>query len=183
MRQTYRARYGDELSKPDAQCYVWKESLAVTNYLRSKQLDFSNLFSQNQHVRFFLPIRHPIDCAISNAKTGHGKRFDDVESQNHANILEAVVREIAWFRQLQRQHPDRFFSMFQYDLNADRFAELAKFLGVEPDSRWVADAIHCSELKASYEHSDNLLETFQSSVNEHFSDDAEYRERLLRFVA
>lgn len=182
MRETYRARYGEQLNKTDAQCYVWKESLTVTNYLRSNNIDFHELFEHNPHVRFFLPIRHPIDCAISNAKTGHAKRFDQVDNQDHVSILKAVVREIAWFRGLQRQYPDRFFAMFQYDLNAERLREFAGFLNVEPDERWVADAVKCSDIKASYEYSDELVNTFRAAIDEHFSDDLVFGNQLMRFV-
>ena len=182
MRKTYQARYGNQLQKTGTQCYVWKESLTVTNYLRSQNFAFDDLFESNPHVRFFLPIRHPIDCAISNAKTGHAKRFDQVNVADHISILEAVLREIAWFRGLQRRNPDRFFSLFQYDLHPDQFSNLAKFLGIQPDNRWLQDAEKCSDLKAPYDHPVELVRSFKAQVDEHFSSDTEFRDRLLSFM-
>ena len=56
MREAYRARFGDELHKVDAECFVWKESLAVSNYLRAQNVPIDGLLARNQHVRFVLPI-------------------------------------------------------------------------------------------------------------------------------
>ena len=181
LRDTYRARHGEHLEKHN-ECYVWKESLAVTNYLRSNNIDLAALFDRNPCVRFLLPIRHPIDCAISNAKTGHGKRFDQVESQDPASILNAVIREVAWFRAQAARYPERFFSFCQYEFNAELLRQVARFLRIEADERWVRDALKCYELKPSYDHSPDLLASFRSSVEQQFVDDPDFKQRLLRFV-
>lgn len=182
LRDTYRARHGEQLENRDAECYVWKESLTVTNYLRSNNIDLTSLFDRNPHIKFLLPIRHPIDCAISNAKTGHGKRFNQVENQNPASILNAVIREVAWFREQATRYPERFFSFCQYEFDAEMLSQLARFLLIEADWRWVSDALKCYELKPSYDHSPELLATFRSSVEQQFAGDSEFKKRMLRFL-
>ncbi len=184
MRDTFKLRYGDKLEKDEPRCYVWKESLAVTNYLRANKTDFRDLFERNPQLRFLLPVRNPMDCAVSNAKTGHGKRFDGVIShQNATSVLNAVVREIAWFRQLQQEFPDRFFAMFQFQFDANHFRELARFLDVSPEERWVRDALTCCQVKASYDHDAEFVATFRDAIDRHFSNDPLYRDRLRSFVA
>ena len=182
LRDTYQDRHGAELERCDAACYVWKESLNVTNYLRSHDIDLVAFCERNPHVRFLLPIRHPIDCAISNAKTGHGKRFNQVESQCPADILDAVIREIAWFHEQSAPQPDRFFSFFQYDFDTELLQRLACFLGINADERWINDALKCYQLKPSYNHSPQLLTAFRSSVELHFAHDAIFQRRMLRFL-
>ena len=182
MREAYGARFGDELYKSDAECFVWKESLAVSNYLRAQNVPIDGLLARNQHVRFLLPIRNPMDCAISNVRTGHGKRFDQVQRQDFRDVLKAVVREIDWFHRLSRAYPDRFFSFCEYEVDASLLASLAEFLSIEADPRWIRDALHCYDVKASYDHSAEHVAELQRLIDDHFADDAEFAGRLKKFL-
>jgi hypothetical protein len=183
MRKTYSCRYGEQLEKRDAECYVWKESLTVTNYLRSNDIDLDALLARNPYVRFLLPIRHPIDCAISNAKTGHAKRFQQIENPDPQNVLHAVLREIDWFRKKSQQHPERFFSFCQYELDAKLLDRFARFLNIDPEDRWIADALKCYELKGAYAHTPELRSLFRSMVMDYFADDIDFQQRMLKFVS
>ncbi len=182
MREAYGARFGAELCKANAECFVWKDSLAVTNYLRAENLSLDEILTHNPYVRFLLPIRHPIDCALSNVRTGHGKRFERAESRDSCSVLRAVVGEIAWFHRVSRAHPDRCFSFCQYELDAALLAGLADFLAIEADQRWIADALKCYDLKPSYDHAPELVAEFRRLVDEHFADDTEFASRLRMFL-
>jgi len=49
--------------------------------LRDNNVGLDEWFEQNNQLRFLLPIRHPIDCALANQGTGHAKHLGLAEDE------------------------------------------------------------------------------------------------------
>lgn len=159
VRELYRSRYGSTLVKPAIRCVYWKESLRVTNFLRQSEIDIRALLAAEPRLRFIMPIRNPLDCAISNARTGHFKLFGE-ETADLPRILDRVLDCLAWFADLQAQHPDRFFCYPQDEFGARLLSDLACFLSVDDDPQWIEDALLCYRLKPSYAPPEALLRRY-----------------------
>jgi hypothetical protein len=57
-----------------------------------------------------MPIRNPMDCARSNLLTGHVGLFGrQLDHPSDEDVLELVLDEILWFKELESAVPDRFF--------------------------------------------------------------------------
>lgn len=66
LKRVYGQRYEGRPTKPSVECLILKESLRVTNVIRSRQGLVGNLLDHNEEIRFLLPIRHPLACTTSN---------------------------------------------------------------------------------------------------------------------
>jgi hypothetical protein len=182
MRAAYRARYGDLLVKDDIQCLFWKESLAVSNLIRGDRVDLGAIFRQNGELRFLMPVRNPMDCAISNLQTGHAARFSSCSMNSSVvEVLGAVLEELSWFLGLQRTFPDRFFCYYENAFEASWCGEIASFLEIAPDLRWQEDVLKVFEIKPSYPHPEELLAKYRAVVDASFVEFPDVRERLLAF--
>jgi hypothetical protein len=179
----FRKRYGDALIKRRVESIVWKDPLIVSQLLRRKRIDVSHLFERNDKLRFLMPVRNPLDCARSNLETGFAEtlvRSGDPNDPSH--VVRAILEELAWFRRLTRETPDRFFDVFEFEVDRGALLRLADFLGLAPDERWIADALHCFRSEAHYEHGAELIQHYRMLVGELFADDRETASRLLRFA-
>ncbi|MGH9160597.1 MAG: hypothetical protein ACRD2X_11530 [Vicinamibacteraceae bacterium] len=182
MGALHRSR-GGQLLKDDIRCLFWKESLRTSNAIRHSQFDFEQVFARNDRLRFLLPIRNPLDCATSNLKTGHVAIFDHLH--RHSSLLDctrAVLDEIQWFGGLQRRFPDRFFSYFEHEISRDMLTRLASFLRVEPDARWLDDAVAAMELKEGYRYDEDVLRAYEQYVHDNFGDLQTLHAGLLKFL-
>ena len=72
------------LLKQNITALFWKESLRTSNHIRRHNVDLSRLFKLNRQIRFLLPIRNPLDCAVSNLKTGKVNIFQNEDK--HSDI-------------------------------------------------------------------------------------------------
>jgi len=154
----------------------------TTNYLRQRNVNLAELLHANAKLRFLMPIRNPMDCAVSNCKTGHRKRFLGRVQNDPFHVLAAVVREIQWFQQLKSEYPNRFFSFFQYELEAGKFHEIAEFLQLGSDQRWSVQAARLCRIKPSYDHDEKMISHFRELVIRHFTSDSEFAAKLSLFA-
>jgi hypothetical protein len=178
MRRLYRERYGDSPAKKRIDSLFWKESLLVTHFIREHEVDLPDLLARNDRLRFLLPSRHPMDCALSNPTTGHSKCFSASAVSSPEAILDRVIEEIAWFLDLQAEHPDRFFCFYESDFDEKVLRELAAFLHIEPESGWIRDALESYQLKSSYDHPPPLVEQYRRSLADRLRDHPEARAKL-----
>jgi hypothetical protein len=182
IKRAYYNRFPTGKPLEQMESLIWKESLTVTNHLRQRQVDISAVFAANPKLRFLMPIRHPLDCAMSNVKTGHAKRFRGRRSQSVAQVLEAVLFEIADFHVHLQRFPDRYFSFFQYEMDAALLQRLARFLGVTEDPQWLQDAVAACKVKKPYEHEESLVASYRQQVARFFAHDEKLASQLLEFV-
>lgn len=182
IKRAYFARFPSGKPREGIECLIWKESLTVTNHLRNQKIDLAGVFAANPKLRFLMPIRHPIDCARSNFKTGHAKRFRGKRPLDVAQTLEAVLFEIADFHEHRKRFPDRYFAFFQYEMDEALLRRLAQFLGVAEDAQWLRDAVVACQLRPPYAHDPSVIAFYRQQVADLFAGDEEMTRSMLRFV-
>lgn len=183
MQALYKKQFGDQLIKQEINSVFWKESLRTSFHLREHATDLPALFDQEPRLRFLLPIRNPIDCALSNRKTGHAKLWGLGETASVEDVLEQVLIEIHWFYQLEQQNPDRFFHYLENDFDRDTVIQLADFLNLDHDPEWQEAVLEAFDISKHYEYPSTLIDAYNSMVGEKFNDHPEMKTRLLAFTA
>ncbi len=144
----------------------WKESLRTSNVIRERRVDLGDIFEKESRLRFLLPIRNPMDCAVSNLKTGHVDRFPGLtRSSSMQECVHAILDEIFWFAKLQSEFPDRFHYFFEYDISPAMLVDLAGFLQLDPDVTWIDNALVAMKINPGYDHEDALARSYLDYVN------------------
>ncbi|MBT5753374.1 MAG: hypothetical protein HOI41_00175 [Acidimicrobiaceae bacterium] len=167
----------------DARCLFWKEPLRTSNLIRDKNVDVSHILDVDGRLRFLLPIRNPLDCAVSNIMTGHTKLFRGL-SQDAAveDVLDAVLDEILWFFELAEGHPERFFHYFEHGISRSMLIELAAFLEIEPTEEWLRGALDAMQVNEGYTHPPKLSKYFCAAVESRFKQYPDLTASLLCFL-
>jgi hypothetical protein len=171
-----------DLLKQNVTALFWKESLRASNHLRLHKVDLDGLFKLKRQLKFIMPIRNPLDCAVSNLKTGKANIFQSIQNNSGVEqILASILEEILWFKNLESRHPERFFCFFEHDFNEDTIIRLADFLQLDPREDWCANALAAFDVKSKYIHPTNLISFFRQRVENQFSDYPDFVKKLLRF--
>jgi len=174
---------GLELKKKQIKCLFWKESLLTSNLIREKHVDLCGIFEKDDRLRFLLPIRNPLDCAISNLKTGHVNQFRGLNRDSSIfEVMQAVLDEIHWFATQKENFPSRFFYYFEHSISREMLVNLAAFLKLDPNEIWLSNAMSVMKAKSNYEHDSALLSFYQEAVNDKFSRFPVLSEKLLNFT-
>ncbi|MCK4791372.1 MAG: DUF616 domain-containing protein, partial [Desulfobacteraceae bacterium] len=74
MREAFTTA-GGILVKRNIHALVWKETLKASLHLRTHVPDMDSLLQIHEDLVFLLPVRNPLDCAVSNIRTGHAALF------------------------------------------------------------------------------------------------------------
>jgi len=150
MKELYRARYGEAMLKPDAQWLVWKESMRVQRRLMDSPGLFEQLCSSIPNLRFILPLRKALHCAISNQSTGHSPTLGLDYNASISTVLDAVLDAFAWALDVRDKFADRVFAFTQDEPPDQLLPSLAVFLGVAPDVRWIEDGAKAFAVRDRY---------------------------------
>jgi hypothetical protein len=170
------------LIKNNITALFWKESLRTSNHIRDNNVDLDKLFAQNKKVRFLLPIRNPLDCALSNKKTGHVKIFHGLDKSSPMEaVCDAILDEYLWFKNLESRNPDRFACYFEHEPCREILLRIAALLELPPVEDWLANAAKAFEIKAGYSHPESLVTFYRDSIDKRFSSYPDFAEKLLRF--
>jgi hypothetical protein len=173
---------GEGLVKEHIRCLFWKESQRTSNLIREKQIDLGNIFKQNDKLRFLQPIRNPMDCAISNLNTGHVTMFKGLSrSSSVIEVTRTILDEIYWLGELVETYPGRFHYYFEHEISEKMLINLAKFLQLDPDETWLANALSIMKIKPSYDHNRELSTFYRDYVINKFSRFPALSEGLLLF--
>ena len=113
MRETYNNNKSTLISKQKINAIIWKESLRTSNFIRKNNIDLGDIINKNKKIRFLMPVRNPIDCAISNLNNKHHKLFEDLKDYSVECILISIFKEYLWFLGLEKKYPERFMHFFQ----------------------------------------------------------------------
>lgn len=183
MQALYKKQFGDSLIKDEINAVFWKESLRTSLHLRKHAIDLQRLFEQEQRLRFLLPIRNPIDCALSNQKTGHARLWGLEQSASVEEILEQVLNEIHWFYELEQQYPTRFFHYLENNFDQDTIIRLADFLCLKHDPEWQEAVLEAFDISKHYEYPAALIDAYKSMVEDKFGNQPEMSSRLLGFIS
>lgn len=183
VREIYTKRFGSNLLHNEIKTLFWKESLMTTNHIRDNHVDLEELFSKNQSIKFLMPIRNPIDCAISNLKTNHFSEFNNLTwNCSPELVVDKILDEYLWYFKLKLFHSDRFFHYYEHEFSRITLIELSNFLNVEADEEWIEDSLDVFVILSKYNHSRSLIEYYRKGVVEKFSNFPNERDKLLRFV-
>lgn len=175
------------LARPNRppKAFLWNEPQRTANHLRRHNIKLDQLFEREPRLRFVQTIRHPIHSAYSHQKSGMTRHLGLQDYAPVENILDAILGEIHWFLQLNRDHPERFFHFFDHEFEAEKARKLAEFLRVDAEEHWVQMVGRRFEGLGSKRHSDcpeYLVEQYVSTVNSRFGDFPDARRRLLHFL-
>ena len=174
---------GSKLIKQAINCLLWKESLEASNLIRKLNVNLDVLLTSEPRLVFLLPIRHPLDCALSNLRSGHALRFEGIDHPISFELcLQAILQEIHWFLSLQSQHKDRFFHFYAHSIDSELFVSLARFLSLAPCENWISKASSVMVVKAKYQHAESNIRLYKAAVNSVFSDMPQVAEHLLQFT-
>jgi len=171
--------------KEEIQSLFWKESLQINNQVRKRDLSLADLLAADARLRFLQPIRNPLDAAVSNIQTGHFKRLRGlrkVEEPSVNRVVRAILFELKWYADNRAQMPDRYFHFFEHSLSRDTLVQLAAFLEVEPDEKWLDLAESAMEIKPGYDHEPAVVDRYRKLVGESFAEHPELKAGLLAFV-
>ncbi|MEJ2760328.1 MAG: hypothetical protein P8126_01990 [Gammaproteobacteria bacterium] len=170
------------LIKKKIVCLLWKESLAVSNLIRERKIDIEDILGREERLRFLMPIRNPMDCAISNKNRSLKKMFKGIDKNSQTeDILGVILDQIAWFVALKEKFPDRFFYYFEHSIDRKMLTDLAVFLKLSPDNNWLDNAVSAMTTKSSYQHKNQLFSFYRETVENRFSKYPEMAEQLLAF--
>lgn len=174
---------GVETRKQNIKSLFWKESLRTSNIIRERSVDLGAIFMKDSRLRFLLPIRNPMDCAVSNLKTGHVTRFPGLsKSSPTQDVLRAILDEIFWFAGLQKQFPNRFHHFFEHEIAAPMLSDLAGFLELDPDETWITNALAAMKINPGYQHDPALVDFYRDYVEKKGGAFLKLSEGLLAFV-
>ena len=167
----YDQRYGDEMLKEHVACLVWKESQLVTNKIRSSPDKIYHLIDVAPRLRYLMPVRNPLDCALSNMRTGHADRIEGADHSDLVSVLDRILESIAWFSRISAGHPECCFMLFPDEAPEVICDGLVRTLGIKDDEEWRRAAAISFDVKGKqYDYEPSLLVAFDESLGRHFGD-------------
>jgi hypothetical protein len=182
LKKAYQNRYGDSLIKNEIQCIFWKDSMRLSNYIRNNNINLTDIFSKNRLLKFLMPIRNPLDCAISMSKTGHAKKhFRELRDYSLESIVDRILLEISWFLNLKKKNPERYFYFIENQFNEDLLIRLAEYLQIEPHSDWIRDSLNSYQLKKPYNYSPGLIKHYNESIKTYLHNYPSVVDKLSKF--
>jgi len=173
LNSKYKQRYGNEVLKEDIRTIMWKESHKVSNQLKS--IDKEKFFYRLPQVKCILPIRNPIDTAISILNTSHHRAFSQLKDKKKGSLdvytlLEAVIKELKDGIDLCINNPDNGFCFFQFEMNKELLSELALFSGLSHDNQWINDVLDVWQTPlAKYAYNKELVNYYKNLIDYYFS--------------
>jgi hypothetical protein len=183
MRDLYQERYGDQSIKDSVKVLVWKDSGDVTKRIREEPDRIFELINGEPRLRYLLPVRHPLDCAQSNVRTGHAQGIDGVDPNDVAAVLDRIIEAIGWFGTLMQSYPDRFFMFFQNDELSDIANGLVKTLELSDDPQWRDAMVDAFEVQGTkYDWAPELYKAFDDSVSRYLGDLPDVAKRISELV-
>jgi hypothetical protein len=165
LKSLYYRRYGDQALKPHAACLVWKDSMRIQRRLMWDDILFDRLCTTFPDLRFFMPIRNPLDCAVSNVSTGAIEYL--TEKRNNVSLeraIDLVLDAYAWVLNRRDYRPDRIFVFTQYDERPTVFGALADFLHLTRYEDWIRDATEAFRITREYQHSAETVDYTRSAT-------------------
>jgi len=178
----YKSRYGYSRVKDKIDCIVWKESLRNATYFRDNNIDLKSILIKNNKIRFILPVRNPMDCAMSNKRMDFSSRFDNLKDKTLKSYVNSILLEFKWFLEKREEKPESFFYFFQDDYNEAFFKKLAGYLMIDADEKWIKDCLDFIQIKKSYKHEQDLVNYYTDLVDRYFKNYPDFADRLKKFT-
>lgn len=169
MRAAYQRRFGRTLLKPEVRCVYWKSAKQVTAFVRENDVDLLGLVDREPRLRFLMPLRNPLDCALSNYRKGHYNAFAQLRGRSVEEVIAFMTELVGWFLDLRRERPEHFFGYRESEYDRPMLARLAGFLGVDADEQWMADCLESKVQGSSYDYEDSWLEAYRAALGKHLA--------------
>ena len=183
VKEKYITRFGDSLLKKKINCLFWKEGLHLKNYFLENNTNTLDLINKNKKIVFLLPIRNPLDCAMSNQNTGMSNIFHQINfNSTFQEILKAILDEFLLFFNYKKKLDSNFFHYYQHSFDESTLKEFCNYLNLPFDERWKADVLNIYNIKASYPHKKEDIEFYKNYVTNNFQEFPVEMENLLKFV-
>ena len=183
MKEIYTKRFDNSLLKKNIQCLFWKEGLYVRNHMQEHNIHPSTLIQKNKKIRFVLPIRNPLDCALSNKKTNLALIYNHLKIQSSIHdIIKTILDDFLAFFKNQKKHPKFFFHFFQHSFDSATLERFCMHLELPFDSQWEADIFRVYNIKPSYDHSESDITFYRKYVTDHFKGFPAEQKKLLQFL-
>ena len=182
VKGMYRKRYGEKPIKDDVQSILWKEGLYLANHLRKHNVDPLYLIEQQKRLKFVLPIRNVLDCAVSNKKTTLAYIFNDIdEGSSLKEIISAILEEHLEFFKRQQKMPAHFFHFFEHSFDKETLMAYCHFANIPFDEQWALDVLSIFDMKSKYNHNQEIIQFYKEEVKIKFNDYPEIKTKLLEF--
>jgi hypothetical protein len=190
LYKEYKSRYNNLLMKDNPKCLVWKESLRSLNILRLLPKPKLDEIMSNPHLCFMMPIRNPLDTAIS-----HLTSFDehirlygiDPAEATRIGILDAILQSISDVFKMQSEYgKDKVLIIFASDLNDNILksaSTIEKFLGIKSDKIWEESAQRNLVItKSKYNHDWAIIDFYLRKIKELFGHDDLIFKKFYNFI-
>lgn len=182
VKDLYRERYGEKSIKDHVQSILWKEGLFLANHLRKHNVDPIYLIKKQKRLKFVLPIRNVLDCAVSNKKTTLACIFNDIDKGSSLKeIISAILEEHLKFFKRQQKMPDHFFHFFEHSFDKETLMAYCHFANIPFDEQWSLDVLSIFDMKSMYDHDQEIIQFYNEEVEAKFNDYPEIKTKLLAF--
>jgi len=183
VKEKYKNRFGDKLLKEKINCLFWKEGLHLQNHFLENNINTIDLINKNKKIVFILPIRNPLDCAMSNQNTGMSNIFHHINpNSTYQEILKSVLDNFLLFFNYQKKLSSNFFHYYQHSFNESTLKEFCNYLDLPFDESWKKDVLDIYNIKESYPHKKEDIEFYKEYVSTNFKDFPDEMENLLQFI-
>jgi len=184
VKEKYHTRFGSNLLKKNIQCLFWKEGLHLSNHLKKQKISPLDLVKNKSNIRYILPIRNPLDCAISNQKTKMAQIFTNInEASSLQDILLEILDNYLTFFKNQQISKENFFHFYEHSLSSKTLADFCKYLNIPYNNSWKEDVLQIFTIKPSYTYEVEDVAFYKKYVIEKFKDFPNEQEQLLKFIA
>lgn len=184
IQNSYKERFGKVVLKDHAHVLFWKDSMKISNRIRLAGITPQQLIeageSANIKIKFFMPIRHPVDCARSNLRTKHYRHL--TETGEFEIVLYKIIEEIVWFNQIRQSYPNNTFWFTEDEVGENFLKRLCAYIGLNYDAAW-SDVIEEYFKVRGRERSDDDLCTYRRIVDKLCSEDEELHAKLYNIGA
>jgi len=187
VKRIYERAYGETVVKNRIYCLFWKESMATSNHIRDHSVDLHNILSRNHKLRFIMPIRNPLDCAVSNLKFFGKTQLCQLFTQLNGRagvgeVIEAILDEFLWFLELKKQHPDRLFYYFEHEFGNKIVRDMGDFLSIDADEQWCKNSLEAFDVKSRYKHPEDIVDIYKKAIEDKLSIYPSFCKKLLQFT-
>lgn len=148
MRDMYEQRFGDSKIKEAPTCLVLKDSMRFQNAVAGSKKDISDIVTSLPKLFLLLPIRNPLDCAMSNLETGYIAHLGRPRDVSLEDAVGAVLTTIREGLELADKHPGRVMHFTENDAPPELLRRCATFLNVSTDERWLNDASRAFRIRS-----------------------------------
>ncbi len=183
-KQLVLNRFPDLNRRSPVHALVWKEPLMIYKFLASDGMKTVELLKCYQKIKLLLPVRNPLDCAISNKNLGERwlKRAYGLTDFSLESVLEALFKIYHSFFTWSKTYPGRCMALFENECSENTLSQLAQFLSLEHDPAWIVDCLQVWKVNQHYRWEKSWLEYYKILCDRYFSDVPEIKNRFLLMV-